>query len=117
MAAKAANALGLAKATRVAGTDRFVTCTAVNDTFKTSFTSNELCAATGMDFPDALAGGVYAAKNKAPLFLINGKAAKPALTDKQKAYLKAKGASSITVFGGTSVVPDIYIEKIAEYSV
>ena len=117
MAAKAANALGLAKATRVAGTDRFATCIAVNDTFKTSFTSNELCAATGMDFPDALAGGVYAAKNKAPLFLINGKSQTPALTDKQKAYLKAKGASSITVFGGTSVVPDIYIEKIAEYSV
>ena len=117
MATKAANALGLTKATRVAGEDRFATCTAVNDTFKTSFTGNELCIATGMDFPDALAGGVYAAKNKAPLFLINGKAEKPALTDKQKAYLKAKGASSITVFGGTSVVPDIYIEKIAEYSV
>ncbi|MBQ8119431.1 MAG: leucine-rich repeat protein, partial [Ruminococcus sp.] len=97
---KAANALGLAKATRVAGKDRFKTCVAVNETFAGVLKGDMLCVATGMDYPDALAGGVYAAKNKAPLFLINGKAPTLNLNDEQKAYLKTKGASSITAFGG-----------------
>ena len=114
---KAANALGLAKATRVAGKDRFKTCVAVNETFAGVLKGDMLCVATGMDFPDALAGGVYAAKNKAPLFLINGKAPTLNLNDEQKAYLKAKGASSITVFGGTGVVPDSHIQTVAAASV
>ena len=76
-----------------------------------------LCVATGMDFPDALAGGVYAAINKAPLFLINGKLKTPKLTDEQKAYLKTKAAAKITVFGGVGVVPDNHIADIAKNSI
>ena len=114
---KAANALGLAKATRVAGKDRFKTCVAVNETFAGVLKGDMLCVATGMDYPDALAGGVYAAKNKAPLFLINGKAPTLNLNDEQKAYLKTKGASSITAFGGVGVVPDSHIQTVAAASV
>ncbi|MBQ2581100.1 MAG: cell wall-binding repeat-containing protein, partial [Ruminococcus sp.] len=114
---KAAKALGLEKASRIAGKDRFATCTAVNKAFADVLDGDMLCVATGMDFPDALAGGVYAAINKAPLFLINGKLTSPSLTDEQKAYLKSKNAKSITVFGGSGVVADGYISLITESSV
>ncbi len=117
MATKAAKALGLSKATRVAGADRFATCVAVNEKFADVLDGDSICVATGMDFPDALAGGVYAALNKAPLFLINGKAKTPQLSDEQKAYLKTKAAGKITAFGGVGVVPDSHIEDIAKNSV
>ena len=117
MADKAANALGLAKATRVAGANRFETCVAVNEKFADVLGGDMLCVATGMDFPDALAGGVYAANNNAPLFLINGKLKTSNLNDKQKAYLIEKNPSSITAFGGTSVVPDDHIADIAKNSI
>jgi putative cell wall-binding protein len=68
-----------------------------------------ICAATGTDFPDALAGGVFAALYKAPLFLASG-----SLSQSQKDYLKAKNAGSITVFGGTGAVSDEAAKQIAE---
>jgi hypothetical protein len=70
-----------------------------------------------MDFPDALTGGVYAAKNNAPLFLINGKAKTLNLLDKQKAYLKQKRVDKITTFGGTSAVPNAHVTEVAKHSV
>ena len=117
MASKAAKALGLSKAARVAGSTRFLTCVEVNKKFSDVLTGDKICVATGLDFPDALAGGVYAAKNKAPLFLINGLAKTPNLLDEQKAYLKAKSADSITTFGGTNAVPDEHITDIAKNSI
>ena len=117
MATKAAKALGLSKATRIAGANRFATCVAVNEKFADVLDGDMLCVATGMDFPDALAGGVYAALNKAPLFLINGKLKTPQLTAEQKAYLKTKAAGKITAFGGTGVVPDNHIADIAKNSI
>ena len=113
---KAGNALGVAP-TRVFGANRFATCVAVNEKFADVLNGDMLCVATGMDFPDALAGGVYAALNKAPLFLINGKLKTPKLTDEQKAYLKTKAATKITTFGGTGVVPDNHIEDIVKNSI
>lgn len=117
MANKAAKALGLSKTTRIAGKDRFATCVEVNKAFANVLTGSMICIATGMDFPDALAGGVYAARNKAPLFLINGKLKTPKLTDEQKAYLKTKAAGKITAFGGVGVVPDNHIADIAKTSI
>lgn len=117
MATKAAKALGLSKATRIAGANRFATCVAVNEKFADVLNGDMLCVATGMDFPDALAGGVYAALNKAPLFLINGKLKTPKLSDEQKTYLKTKAANSITAFGGVGVVPDNHIADIAKNSI
>ena len=117
MMSKAAKALGLSKATRIAGANRFATCVEVNEKFADVLDGDMLCVATGMDFPDALAGGVYAAINKAPLFLINGKLKTPQLSDEQKAYLKKKAAAKITAFGGTGVVPDNHIADIAKNSI
>ncbi len=116
MMKKTRNALGVTPV-RVFGANRFETCVAVNNRFADVLDGDMLCVATGMDFPDALAGGVYAALNKAPLFLINGKAKTPQLSDEQKAYLKTKAADKITAFGGVGVVPDNHIADIAKNSV
>ena len=104
MMKKAGNALGLTfnkTITRVAGKNRYATCVEVNKKFASTLSGTGICVAKGLDFPDALAGGVFAAKNKAPLFLADG-----ALKDEQVAYLKSKKAQNIYVFGGTGAVPD-----------
>ena len=67
-----------------------------------------------MNFPDALAGGVYAAKNKAPLFLINGNEKTPNLLAEQKSFLKAKNSHDITIFGGTGAVSDSAVKAITD---
>ena len=67
-------------------------------------TGTALCIATGADFPDALAGGVFAAIKSAPLFLVNNAAKK--LDDTQTAYLKEKQAKKFFVFGGPGAVSD-----------
>lgn len=115
MMKKAENALGF-KPERIAGKDRFATCVAVNNRFKDVLTGDSVCVATGMDFPDALAGGVYAAKDAAPLFLVNSKLASPKLTDEQKQYLKYKMSVEVTAFGGAKAVADQYIIEISKYS-
>ena len=103
---KAAAALGLDNAERISGRTRLLTCIEVNKAFSDILTSKNVCIATGMDFPDALAGGVFAAINKSPLMLINGKANPTAFIDEQKAFIKASAATSLTIFGGTGAVSD-----------
>lgn len=116
MMKKAGDALGV-KPIRAAGANRFETCAALNDMFRSLLYGNMLCIATGMDFPDALTGGVYAAKNNAPLFLVNSKLKTPSLSKTQKAFLKAKSADHITTFGGTSAVPNAHVTEAAKHSV
>lgn len=116
MMKKAGDALGV-KPTRVFGKNRFETCVAVNNNFKSVLNGDTICIATGLDFPDALAGGVFAAKNKAPLLLINGKAATLTLSDTQQSYLTTKAPKKLYVFGGTGVVPDSHIQTVAAASV
>ena len=111
-----ATALGLTvnkTVQRVAGKNRYETCIAVNKKFKSVLTGKGICVAKGLDFPDALAGGVYAASTKQALFLADGKK----LQDCQNTYLKGKNASKITVFGGTGAVPDELVKTIAQASV
>ena len=111
-----ANALGLTvnkTVQRVAGKNRYETCVAVNDKFADLLTGEGICVAKGLDFPDALAGGVYAAATKQALFLADGKK----LQDCQSSYLKTKNAAKITVFGGTGAVTDELVKIIAKASV
>ncbi len=102
-------ALGLESATRIAGKDRFETCIAINCAFDDILYSKSVCVATGLNFPDALSGGVFAAKKSAPLFL-----AARNLTDSQIAYLKTAKAQDIFVFGGTGALSDNLVDKIAK---
>ena len=108
---KAKNALGLDTITRVAGANRYATCIEVNNTFKDHLTGNGICVAKGLDFPDALAGGVFAALKKMPLFLADG-----SLKDVQTNYLGNKDISNVYVFGGTGAVPNDLVERIAKAS-
>ena len=112
MADKATKALGLSKAKRIAGQNRFLTCVEINRTFADILTGKAVCAATGTNYPDALAGGVFAAKQKAPLFLAAGK-----LSDEQIEYLKTKAAEGLYVFGGTGAVPDELVDAIKKASI
>ncbi len=111
-----ANALGLTvnkTVQRVAGKNRYETCVAVNNKFAGLHTGKGICVAKGLDFPDALAGGVLAAKNRIPLFLADGKK----LLDCQNTYLKGRKASKLYVLGGTGAVPDSLVKLIAKASV
>ena len=109
MMQKAATALGIEQIDRIAGQNRYETCVAVNEKFAENLTGDMICAATGKDFPDALAGGVYAALNKAPMLLVSD-----SLNQAQKQFIKAKNAGSVTVFGGTGAVSDEAAKQIAE---
>ena len=110
MLKKAGDALGVTP-TRVAGKDRYETGALVNKTFADVFTSDTICVATGLDFPDALAGGVFAAQQKAPLLLAND-----TLKDVHKTYLTEKNAHTFYVFGGTGAVPDKLVTEITALS-
>lgn len=105
---KAVSALGLKTAARIWGANRYSTCIEVNKKFASTLTGKVMCVATGLNFPDALAGGVLAAKKAAPLFLTAN-----SLSDEQTAYLKAKELYCIYVFGGTGAVSDDTVDKIS----
>ena len=113
MLKKVGTALGVTPK-RLDGKDRYETCVAVNNEFKSMLSGKSICVATGADYPDALAGGVFAAIQKAPLFLINGKAQTLILSDKQKAYLKTLTPNMMYVLGGIGVVPDSHVKTVAD---
>ena len=83
---------------RIYGNDRYETSLMVNS----AFNSNEVYTpyiATGLNFPDALAGGVLAAQKAQPIYLV-GKS----LTDQQVTELKKHKVKNIYIFGGTGAV-------------
>ena len=93
---------------RIAGSNRNETCHSVNIRFESLLNGSSVCVAKGLDFPDALAGGVLAAMNNSPLML-----ADKALKDSQKFYLEEKKKPDcINVFGGTSAVPETLADEI-----
>jgi putative cell wall-binding protein len=106
---KAAQALGLESATRIAGANRYETSAEVNKAFADLFENDEMCVATGVDFPDAVTGGVYAASKKAPFILVSS-----ALTDSQKEIVKNTAPKTINVFGGTGAVSDETVKAMID---
>ena len=97
---------------RFDGAQRYETCVMINKYFASLLNSKTVCVAKGLDFPDALAGGVFAANQKAPLLL-----ADTALRDAQKSFLKNKKPNKLYIFGGTVAVPDKLAKEIAKMSV
>ncbi|KLU59000.1 N-acetylmuramoyl-L-alanine amidase LytC precursor [Peptococcaceae bacterium CEB3] len=92
---------------RIGGADRFATSLAVDKYF--NLQGNIACVATGNDFPDALAGSVYAASHEAPILLVD-----KSLTDEQIAYLKASKAAGATIFGGEGAVSSEITGQLSE---
>ena len=109
--------LGKKSATRFAGDNRYDTCIKINNAFNKTLTGKYICITTGQNFPDALAGGVYAALKKSPLMMVNGQLAKPSLTTAQTSFLKARTVDRITTIGGTGAVSDAFVKLIAKASV
>ena len=96
---------GLAKATvRYGGSTRYETNAIINTSLRGKFKSKDLYLASGINFPDALSGGVLAAKNSAPVVL-----AYNSVSGKQLEFLKKYGITEATgntlrVIGGTGAV-------------
>lgn len=90
-------AIDKANIVRIGGIDRFATSLEVAKYFNLSGTI--ACVATGNNFPDALAGSIYAAENKAPILLVD-----KTLSNDEMTYLESKKISGITIFGGEAVV-------------
>jgi putative cell wall-binding protein len=68
--------------------------------------------ATGSSFPDALAGGVAAGRQKGPVLLVGGSSV-PSSTASELARLKP---GKIMVLGGTSVISDAVLTKLRSYA-
>ena len=98
--------------TRFDGAQRYETCVMINNYFASLLNSKTVCVAKGLDFPDALAGGVFAANQKAPLLLADS-----ALRDAHKSFLKDKKPNKLYIFGGTVAVPDKLAKEVAKMSV
>lgn len=107
---KAGSALGVTPK-RISGANRYETCINVNKTFANRFKRKGVFIAKGLDFPDALAGGVLAASLEAPILL-----ADKALQSTQKEYLKSKKPNLFYVLGGTNAIPDKLVNEVAATS-
>ena len=83
---------------RLAGSNRYDTCVAVNNYFSSILSGKSVCLTTGQNYPDALSGGVLAAKNKAPMMIVDS-----VLSANQKSYLNAKSPSLFYTLGGDSI--------------
>ena len=115
MMKQAAAALGLKSGStvkRIWGQDRYETCIAVNKTFSAIYTGKKICVATGRNYPDALAGGVYAAQQKACILLADSEPNKT-----QKKYLAKKSKWIFTALGGTGAVSEELFRKVRIASV
>ncbi len=92
---------GASTVVRIAGGSRYETCIKINERFASVIGGNSVCVATGLDYPDALAGGVFAAKNGAPLVLVPKK-----LTSVQTGYINSIDPDITYIFGGKIAVSE-----------
>lgn len=99
--------LGEGSIVRLSGIDRYETSLAVANYFKLA--GQNVCIATGNNFPDALTGSVYAANSNAPIILTDLK-----LSDKIMDYLKTRKSTGITIFGGEVVVSKAIEQELSQ---
>ena len=91
---------------RIGGFDRYETSLKVAQYF--SFSGKNLCIATGQNFPDALAGSIYAATYNAPILLADGN-----LTDAEKEHIRNSTFLAATIFGGTGAVEESILNEVS----
>jgi len=93
---KSASGLDDSKIVRLWGQDRYETGLNIAKHF--NLEGDTCFIATGTDFPDALTGSVLAAKDNAPIILVNKQAAN------QKAYIDSKKYSKLILLGGEKAI-------------
>ena len=98
--------LDTAQIIRIGGNDRYDTSLNIAKQF--GLKTDTVTFASGANFPDALAGGVLAAKLNAPLILLDSDAAR------QKAYIDGEDFAKLYFFGGKSVISDSLRWKLAD---
>ena len=105
-------ALTPATITRLAGNDRFDTSEKILSAF--SLTPKTVYIASGINFPDALAGSALAAVTGDPIVLVD-----PSITGVPPSIMKyfqtlySNGVvPNIVAFGGTGAIPDIVLDSV-----
>jgi polyvinyl alcohol dehydrogenase (cytochrome) len=104
VAAAAVTAAGGAAQSRIQGADRYQTADAVASVLVSvkggTTASNGILLATGLDFPDALAGAAWAGESDRPLLL----APSSYITPQTWSTIQNLAAPSAVVLGGTSAI-------------
>lgn len=93
---------------RLYGANRYETCIIVNLAFRDIVDGDSLCLACGTNYPDALAGSVFAAYCHAPLLLVQG----DLLSDLQQQYAYWKAPLNVFAFGGTGVLSENVLSEV-----
>lgn len=101
---------GVTSVERISGKDRYATSLAIIKKYNGVYTSGDISIATGEAFPDALAGGAMAAKMGIPVILVGKNMDQAGI----RSYISAKPYKNVYVFGGTSAVPQKYIDSLTE---
>lgn len=83
---------------RIGGSNRYSTCLMLNNQFASSVAGRSVCLTTGLNYPDALAGGVLAANCNAPILLVDTGYSKDV-----QSYINNKAPNAVYVFGGSGV--------------
>lgn len=92
---------------RIGGTNRYETSLAAVRHF--NLTGKIVCVSTGNNFPDALAGSIYAANYNAPIILVDG-----SLSDKARNYLETRKITGVAIFGGEGAVSKDSEEELGQ---
>lgn len=92
---------------RIGGADRYETSLAAAQYLNSA--GQTICVATGRNFPDALAGSVYAANVNAPIILVDG-----SFSEEQINYLKTLKMTGATLFGGEAVITRDIEEQLGQ---
>lgn len=90
---------------RCGGSNRYETALMVCYTL--DFSGKAVCFATGKNFPDALAGGVFAAKKGAPVVLVDEGADIGAIRE----FVSQLAPNAAYIFGGSAVLSDALIKR------
>ena len=110
------NAEAIAVQARVFGDDRYATAMEVADQMKPATGFTKFFIATGTDYADALSATALAAKENAPILLVNGEHEADVIN-----YINenAAGFSKTTIYivGGTSAVSASFEKELYKYAV
>jgi zinc D-Ala-D-Ala carboxypeptidase len=95
---------------RVAGSDRYATAARISQLVAPGSGVPIAYVATGANFPDALVGGVAAARRGAPLLLVRTSS----LPESTEAELQRLAPRAIVVLGGAGVVSDTVVARLRQ---
>lgn len=121
------NNCGISQITRISGASRYDTALKVADYFINVFTAKSIAFATGENYPDALAGGVFAAKKGMPVLLTNEKLSAEqsssifltayayndslSFTENLVDFIERFAPEEVFIFGGEKAVPNEIIDS------